>query len=121
MSVPPILWVVYAAFIALFIAAGWRIFTKAGQPGWAILIPLYNTYVLLKVVGRPGWWLILYLIPCVGVVVLIITSLDLAKSFGKSAGFGVGLALLSPIFYPILAFGSAQYVGPAAAQPQAAV
>ena len=64
--------------------AGWKVFTKAGQPGWAILIPFYNTYVLLKIVGRPGWWLVLMFIPLVNIVIAIIVAIDLAKSFGKS-------------------------------------
>jgi hypothetical protein len=96
------------------IVAMWKIFTKAGQPGWACLIPFYNIYVLCKIVGRPGWWLILMLIPFVNVIIGIILCIDLAKSFGKGVGFGLGLIFLSFIFYPILGFGSAQYQGPVA-------
>src|SRR3954451_16948718 len=92
-----------------FIVTTWRIFTKAGQPGWAAIVPFYNYYVLLKVVGRPGWWLILYFIPFVNLVIYIIVVLDLAKVFGKGSGFAVGLILLPFIFFPILAFGSAGY------------
>ena len=100
----------------LLIVAAWRLFTKAGQPGWAAIIPFYNIYVLLKIVGRPGWWLILLLIPFVNVIVLLVVSIDLAKSFGKVTGFGVvGLWLFSLIGYLILGFGDAQYRGPAAA------
>ena len=98
----------------IVIVAMWKIFTKAGQPGWACLIPLYNIYVLCKIVGRPGWWLILMLIPFVNVIIGIILCIDLAKSFGKGVGFGLGLIFLSFIFYPILGFGSAQYQGPVA-------
>ena len=112
-----ILIIVYVAVIVFFVIAGWRLFTKAGQPGWAILIPIYNTYIGLKIVGRPGWWLLLFLIPVVNVIIAIIVALDTAKSFGKEAGFGIGLILLPIVFYPILAFGDAQYVGPAAAPP----
>jgi hypothetical protein len=104
------------AVAVLIIAAFWKIFTKAGQPGWAAIIPIYNYYVLLKVVGRPGWWLILYLIPFVNLIIFIIVAIDLAKSFGKTGGFAVGLILLPFIFFPILGFGSATYVGPAAAR-----
>jgi hypothetical protein len=104
-----------AVIAIFFIVTFWRIFTKAGQPGWAAIIPIYNYYVILKIVGRPWWWLLLYLIPLVNLVILIIVYVDLAKSFGKSGGFAVGLILLAPIFFPILAFGSAAYVGPAAA------
>jgi len=103
------------ALLVFFIVTFWKIFTKAGQPGWACLIPIYNLYILLKIVGRPWWWLILFIIPLVGIVISIIVSIDVAKSFGKSVAFGIGLILLGFIFYPILAFGSAEYQGPVAA------
>jgi len=90
------------------------IFQKAGQPLWAGFIPIYNYYVVLKIVGRPVWWLILYIIPIVNIVITFIVYLDLAKSFGKGAGFGVALFFLAFIFIPILAFSDAQYLGPAA-------
>jgi hypothetical protein len=99
--------------MVILIAAMWRIFTKAGQAGWKSLIPFYNLYVLLKIVGRPGWWMLLLLIPIINIIPSIILAIDLAKSFGKGGGFAAGLILLSPIFYCILAFGSAQYQGPA--------
>ena len=66
----------------IMIAAMWKIFTKAGQPGWASLIPIYNIYILCKIVGRPGWWVILMFIPFVNFVIGIILCIDLAKSFG---------------------------------------
>jgi uncharacterized protein DUF5684 len=101
--------------IALFlIVAMWKVFTKAGQPGWASIIPIYNLYVWCKIVGRPWWWILLMLIPFVNFIIAIILCIDMAKSFGKGAGFGIGLALLGIIFLPILGFGSAQYQGPAA-------
>jgi hypothetical protein len=92
-----------------FIAVGWKIFTKAGKPGWAVIIPIYNIIVMLEIVNRPIWWIILMLIPVVNFIVAIILALDLATSFGKGTGFAVGLILLGIIFYPILAFGDAQY------------
>jgi len=98
----------------LLIVAMWKVFTKAGQPGWASIIPIYNLYIWCKIVGRPGWWIILLLIPFVNIIVGIILCIDMAKSFGKGVGFGIGLALLGIIFWPILGFGSAQYQGPAA-------
>ncbi len=101
----------FLVIAAFFIACYWRIFTKAGQPGWASLIPFYNLYVMLQIVGRPGWWLILMLIPCVNIVVMILIYLDMARVFGKSTGFAIGLILLSVVFIPILAFGDAEYVG----------
>jgi Na+/melibiose symporter-like transporter len=91
------------------IVAGWKVFTKAGQPGWASIIPFYNVYVMLTIVGKPGWWLLLFFIPIVNLVIGIIVTLELAKRFGKSGGFAVGLILLPFIFYLILAFGSATY------------
>jgi len=118
--------VVYIVVIVFEIAALWKVFVKAGKPGWAAIIPIYNIYVLLKVIGRPGWWLLLFLIgivPFVGwivdLVLGIIIGQDLAKSFSKSTGFGVGLWLLSFIFIPILGFGQAQYAGPSASGPRA--
>jgi hypothetical protein len=98
----------------LLVVSMWKIYTKANEPGWASLIPIYNIIVWCKIVGRPAWWFVLLLIPCVNFVILIMLCIDLAKSFGKSAGFGIGLVLLGIVFFPILAFGSAQYVGPAA-------
>ena len=102
------------AMIALLIAAWWMVFTKAGRPGWAAIIPIYNMVVMLEIIGRPWWWIFLYLIPLANLVFGIIVGVDLARSFGRSTGFGVGLALLSAIFYPILGFGSSRYIGPAA-------
>jgi hypothetical protein len=102
------------AVLIAIIAGVWKVFVKAGQPGWASLIPIYNVVVVLQIVGRPLWWLVLLIIPIVGMVVAIIVSIDMAKSFGKSTGFGVGLALLGVIFYPILGFSDAKYKGPSA-------
>ncbi|HET6712502.1 MAG TPA: DUF5684 domain-containing protein [Actinomycetota bacterium] len=110
-----ILWLLYVAFIVVYLVAAWIVYTKAGEEGWKALIPIYNVWVLLKIVGRPGWWLILFLIPLVNFVIWIIVSIDLAKSFGKGTGFALGLIFFAPIFYMILAFGDATYRGPAAA------
>ena len=100
--------------VALYsIIVAWRVNTKAGRPGWAAIIPFYNVYIILKIIGRPGWWLILFLIPVVNLIISIIIALDMAKVFGKSSVFGViGLWLFSIIGYSILAFGKATYVGP---------
>jgi hypothetical protein len=103
--------------VVFVVAAMWKMFAKAGQPGWAAIIPFYNIYVLLKIAGRPGWWLILYIVPLVNIVISIIVSIDVAKAFGKGAAFGVLLLWLFGIIgYPILGFGSARYVGRAEAQ-----
>ena len=108
--------IVFIAIFVFYIIAMWRIYEKAGQPGWATIIPFYNTWVLLKIVGRPGWWFILLFIPFVNIVIDIILLNDLSKSFGHGAGFTVGLLFLSIIFFPILAFGDSRYLGPAAMQ-----
>jgi hypothetical protein len=112
----PLSMIVGLLIALLLIVAMWKVFTKAGQPGWASIIPIYNLYIWCKIVGRPGWWVILMLIPFVNIIVGIILCIDMAKSFGKGAGFGIGLALLGVIFIPILGFGSAQYQGPSASQ-----
>jgi hypothetical protein len=109
-----VLGVVYLALGVLLIVALWKLFSKAGEPGWAAIIPIYNTIVWLKVAGKPWWWLILLLIPFVNFVIAIIVSIDLARRFGKGGAFAVGLIFLPVIFYPILGFGSARY------QPQPA-
>jgi len=107
---------IFSLVIAVIsIVAMWRIFEKANQPGWAVLVPIYNTYVLLEIVGRPTWWLLLLFVPGANFVISIILTFDLAASFGKDTGFGFGLLFLSFIFTLILAFGDAQYIGPVAA------
>jgi hypothetical protein len=93
----------------------WKTFEKAGKPGWAAIIPIYNVIVMLEIVGKPIWWLVLFIIPCVNIVFAIWTINLFSKSFGQSEGFTVGLLLLPMIFYPILGFGNYQYIGPAGA------
>ncbi|MGH2597189.1 MAG: DUF5684 domain-containing protein [Actinomycetota bacterium] len=102
-------------FYVIAVIPYWVIFTKAGRPGWPALIPIYSSYILLKVIGRPGWWFWLFLIPVVNFVILIIVLNDLSKSFGHGVGFTFGLIFLSLIFVYILAFGSSTYRGPAGA------
>lgn len=103
---------IWLAVIVVEFAAMWLMFQKAGQPGWAAIIPIYNIIVMLRIVGRPTWWILLYFIPVVNFVIAIVLMLDLARSFGKGTGFGLGLVFLSFIFVPILGFGSAAYIGP---------
>jgi hypothetical protein len=110
----PLSMIVGLLIALLLVIAMWKVFTKAGQPGWASIIPIYNLYIWCKIVGRPGWWIILLLVPFVNIIVGIILCIDMAKSFGKGVGFGIGLALLGIIFWPILGFGSALYQGPSA-------
>lgn len=108
-------WVIGALVGVLMIVAMWMMFQKAGKPGWAAIIPIYNIIVFCQVAGKPGWWVVLFLIPIANIVFYIITSLSLAKNFGKSGAFGFFLVfLLSFIGIPILGFGKAQYQGKAA-------
>lgn len=107
-----IFYLIYFAVAVFEVAAMWKVFSKAGQPGWASIIPLYNLYVLLKITGHSGWWILLMFVPLVNFIISIIVFIDLARAFGKGTGFGIGLIFLSPIFIPILGFGDARYVGP---------
>ena len=98
--------------VGLLVIAGlWKIFAKAGKPGWAAIIPLYNLIVLLQIAGKPLWWIVLLLIPIVNIVIAAMVMIGVANAFGKGTGFALGLLFLSPIFIPILGFSDAQYVG----------
>ena len=94
----------------------WKVFSKAGKPGWACIIPIYNIIVLLEIIGKPIWWIFLFLIPCVNFIFIIWAINLLSKSFGQGEGFTIGLLLLGFIFWPILGFGNYPYLGPAAAE-----
>ena len=107
-----LLFIIYFGLIIFLIAAQWKVYSKAGQPGWACIIPIYNLYVLTKIIGKPGWWVVMFFIPLVNIIFLIWAVNLLSKSFGKDEGFTIGLLLLGIIFYPILGFGGAQYIGP---------
>lgn len=94
----------------ILLVAMWKIFVKAGKPGWAALIPIYNIVVLMEVCGRPGWWVIWYFVPIAQIVVMVLVSLDLAKKFGKSVAFAIfGLILFPIVGYPMLGFGKSEY------------
>jgi hypothetical protein len=101
--------ILYIALIVFSIIVMWKVFVKAGQPGWVCIIPIYNIYLMMKIAGRPGWWVILFFIPIVNLVICIIVMIDIAKNFGKGTGFGIGLVFLNIIFFAILAFGDAEY------------
>ncbi len=104
--------VLYLVLFILYCVAAWRIFERAGKPGWGIFIPIFNLYLLCKISGRPGWMVIFFFIPLVNVVMGLIIALDIARAFSKGPGFGLGLFFLSFIFVPILGFGSAKYTNP---------
>ncbi len=112
--------IIYLAIIVLMIASLWKVFVKAGKPGWAAIVPIYNIIVLIEITGKPLWWFILFLIPFVNYVFLIWTINLVSKSFGKDVGFTLGLLFLPFIFWPILGLGKATYQGPAAKEAQQA-
>ncbi len=103
-----LIWLILVVF---YVYVGWKIFVKAGQPGWASIVPIYNIYVLLLIIKKPIWWIIMFFIPLISIIFAILACLEMAKVFGKEAGFGIGLLLLGFIFAPILAFGDAKYQG----------
>ena len=95
--------------LLVMIASLWKIFVKAGEAGWQGIIPVYNIFILVKIAGKPWWWFLLLLIPLINVVIAILVSIELAKKFNQGTIFGLGLAFLGIIFFPILAFGPARY------------
>jgi len=112
----------YLVVVVVLAAGVWKVFTKAGRPGWAAIVPVYNVYVLLQIAERPAWWLLFYVLSIftffvppvslgIALVLGVIVGIDIARRFGRGGAFGVGLGLLPFIFYPILGFGSARYQG----------
>ena len=97
--------------VVIAVVANWKIFTKAGKPGWAAIVPFYNLYTEFEIVGYNGWMFLLLLVPFVNIVIEILLCVRLAKAFGQGTGFALGLIFLSPIFLLILAFGNYKYVG----------
>jgi hypothetical protein len=105
---------IWLAVLVLVIVSLWKIFEKAGKPGWAAIVPIYNLVVLLEIIRKPIWWIVLFLVPCLNLVASVMVSLELAKCFGKTVGFAIGMILLPFVFFPMLAFSDAQYNPPAA-------
>jgi hypothetical protein len=113
--------IVMLALTVLFCVGFWKVFTKAGQPGWAALIPFYNAYILTKIAGRPGCWALMLMIPFVNLAFGILLAIDIAKAFGQGAAFGVVLLfLLSGVGYLVLGFGDYRYVGATELMPATA-
>jgi hypothetical protein len=102
----------WLSIVAVVIAGIWKVYEKAGQPGWAAIVPIYNFYIMLKIIGKPTWWLLMLLIPFLNLVFLIWGYNMVSKSFGKDEGYTAGLVLLGFIFWPLLGFGDAKYLGP---------
>jgi hypothetical protein len=107
-----VIMIVELAFVVLYVAGLWKTFAKAGEPGWAAIVPIYNTITILKLGGKPWWWMF---IPIGNFIMLIIAQIEIAKRFGKGTGFGLGLAFFPYIFYPMLGFGAATAGPPVAA------
>jgi F0F1-type ATP synthase membrane subunit a len=101
--------VIWLLIVILVVAGFWKTFEKAGKPGWGAIIPIYNVILLLEIAGKPIWWILLLFIPIVNIVISVLVAIDVAKNFGKDVLFGLGLAFLGFIFYPILGFGDARY------------
>lgn len=116
-EVSPVFWIVVCAVAVFELAAMWKVFAKAGRPGWAALIPIYNSIVMIQIAGKPAWWFLLYFIPIVNLVIAVIVIYNFAKNFGTGVGFTLGLIFLGFIFFPILAWGDAQYQPTRGTQP----
>lgn len=102
----------FMSLIAFALIGGlWKLFEKAGEPGWAALVPIYNGVVLLKIAGKPAWWLVLFFIPLVNLIATFMVAVAVSERFGKGTGFALGLVLVPYVFYPILGFGKSQYTG----------
>jgi len=99
-------------FILVYAGSMWKIFAKAGEPGWYALIPIYNMVVFFKIIGKPWWWMFLVVIPVVNWIFVIWSLNMLSHSFGKDSGFTALLFFFNFIFLPVLGFGSAAYKGP---------
>lgn len=108
-SANPIMMLLPLVLLVFMIVVWWKVMAKAGLPGWGIFIPIYNIYLMCKLAGKPGWWLLLMFVPVVNLIVSILVNVGVAQRFGKGTGFAVGLIFLPIIFFPILAFGDAEY------------
>jgi hypothetical protein len=102
-------WFVSLAWLVLILVAGWKLYVKAGQAGWVSIIPILNVLGLLKIIHKPLWWIVLFIIPLVNVVAWIIAMSNLSKAFGRGLGTTLLLIFLTPIGYLLLGFGSDRY------------
>lgn len=100
------------AVALIMVVSLWKIFTKAGKPGWASIIPIYNVIVILDIVKRPTWWVVLFFVPFVNIVIMFMVFYDLSKSFGKDIGYAIGLTFVPIIFLPMLGLGKSTYTPP---------
>lgn len=114
-----VFWIFYLVFLVVMLVSMWKVYVKAGKPGWASIVPIYNTLVLLEIVGKPWYWILLMLIPIVNLVILVMLYHEVSKAFGKGVGMTLLLIFLPFIGWPMLAFGSATYHKPGGAAPAA--
>jgi len=106
----PIIFIGICIFV-IEIVGLWHLFVKAGEPGWAAIIPIYNYLIAIKVAGKPWWYILMFLVPILDLIFYIIILHGLSKNFGKGSGFTVGLFFFRFIFIPILGFGKSVYIG----------
>jgi hypothetical protein len=99
--------IIYAVIGLVYVAGIWKVFSKAGEPGWAAIIPIYNLITMVKIAGKPMWWVVLFFIPIANLIAAIIVFIGIAQRFGKGAGFGLGMVFFGFIFWPLLGFGGA--------------
>lgn len=111
-AVAAVIFGIFAIFFLFMIISMWKVFKKADEPGWACLIPIYNGMIFCKIAGKPLWWIFLMFIPGLGIIWAIMATISFAEKFGKGGGYAVGLIILPIVFYPMLAFGNATYIGP---------
>ena len=97
-------WLIAMAVSVFTIICNWKVFKKAGKPGWASIVPVYNTVVMIQIAELPMWYIALFFVPFANIYAMFKINIEIAKKFGKTAGFGVGMTLLQPVFYAILAF-----------------
>ncbi len=102
--------IIYLAVFALMFISMWKIFEKAGKPGWASLVPFYNLYVMTEITRKPTWWFGMMFVPLANAMFAIMLVNAMSKAFGKDEGYTLGLLFLPYVFYPILAFGEARYI-----------
>ncbi len=103
--------IVYLAIIIVGIVSMWKLYEKAGKPGWAAIVPIYNLIVLLEIINKPTWWIVLFFIPIANIVAIFLIYIELAKVFGKDTMYGVLMVFFGIVMIPMLAFGDAQYQG----------
>lgn len=111
---------IWVAVMGVVVAGMWKTFVKAGHPGWAALVPIYNLWILVQMSGKEDWWIALFFFPVLNFIAVIVISMEIAQKFGKGSGFGIAMAFFPYICYPLLGFGSATYEG-GAAQSEAAM